>query len=102
MTKQYRRSVFLSGNRDSNEKDIIAVLDRYRVPFCLMPPTAGFDILIMVNPVQFWEVKNGALKWTLTKAEHRLKNYCQMEGIPYVIIETMEDAVNAITERNTK
>jgi hypothetical protein len=102
MTKQYRRSMFVSGNRDRNEKNITAVLDRYGVPYCHMPPSAGFDLLVIVSPVEFWEVKNPEVKWSLTRAEQERKSYCKAHGIQYRVIETMEQAVDAIVERKPK
>lgn len=102
MTKQYRRSMFVSGKRDSNEGNITAILDRYGVPYCQMPPSAGFDLLVIVSPVEFWEVKNPAVKWSLTRAEQERKSYCKAHGIPYRIIETMEQAVDAIMKGQTK
>lgn len=96
---QYRRSVFMSGNRDRNEKDITAVLDRLGVPFVLMPPTAGFDLLVLTSPIELWEVKNSTLKWSLTKAEHARKKYCKANGIVYRVIETSQQAADALAER---
>jgi hypothetical protein len=101
VTKQYRRSVFLSGNRDKNERLITAVLDRYHVPYCLMPPSAGFDILVMVPNMECWEIKNDQLKWSLTKAEQETKEYCKAHSIPYRIIETIQQAADALAERIT-
>jgi hypothetical protein len=99
MSKHRRPSVFLSGKRDSNEKDITAVLDRCGIPFVLMPPTAGFDLLVFTPHVELWEVKNSELKWSLTRAEQERKNYCKANGITYRVIERIEQAVNALNER---
>jgi hypothetical protein len=96
--KHRRPSVFLSGKRDRNEKEITNILDRYGIPYVFMPPTAGFDILVLTSPVQLWEVKNSDLKWTLTKAEHDRKSYCKANGINYQVIQSMEDAVDAISK----
>jgi hypothetical protein len=101
MSKQYRRSVFMSGNRDENESKITAILDRYHIPWCKMPPLAGFDLLVFVGPLECWEVKNPSYKWTLTKAEQERKSYCKQNGITYRVIEFMDQAVDAITERIT-
>lgn len=99
MAKQYRKHIFRSSNRDDNEPLITALLDRFQIPFCLMPATAGFDILVMIAPPEFWEIKNPAYKWTLTKAEHERQGYCRKVGIVYRVIETIEQAVEAINER---
>jgi hypothetical protein len=98
-TKRYRPSMFKSGERDDNERHITAVLDRYHIRYVKMQPGAGFDILVMVNPLQVWEVKNPEYKWTLTKVEQAAKTYCRENGIPYRIIETTAQAVEAISER---
>jgi hypothetical protein len=99
MTKQYRKQIFRKAHRDDNEGGIVTVLDTARIPYCLMPPEAGFDILVMTGPMEAWEVKNPAYKWTLTKAEHERKDYCKRNGITYRVIENIEQAVNAINER---
>ena len=98
-TKRYRPSVFRSGDRDDNERHITAVLSRWKVHYIQMPPGAGFDLLVMVNPVELWEVKNPALKWSLTKTEQAAKTYCRERGIPYRIIETMEQAVDQLEKK---
>lgn len=95
-------SRFATGNRDRNEKEITALLSRVRVPYCLMPLEAGFDILVFVPHVELWEIKNPTRKWTLTKAEHEKKSFCRIHNIPYRIIETAQQAADAISERNTK
>lgn len=99
MTKHYRPSVFLSGKRDANERGIMAMLNRFGVAFCMMPPTAGFDLLVFNGRVELWEVKNSSVKWTLTKAEHERKQYCKEHGIIYRVIETLEQAADALVER---
>jgi hypothetical protein len=100
MSKRPRRSLFRHGDRDQNERNITAVLDRYRVRYHRMPPGVGFDLLVMVGPAEFWEVKNAALKWSLTKAEQETKEYCKTRGITYRVIETIEQAASALAERN--
>jgi len=97
MTKRYRPSVFGVGGRDSNEPHITAVLDRYHVPYVLMPPQAGFDLLVFVSPLECWEVKNPEYKWSLTKAEKERLDYCKRIGIKYRVIEMMDQAVDALT-----
>ena len=99
---RYRRSVFFTGDRDANEKDITDILARCKIPYCLMPPTAGFDLLVFAPYVELWEIKNPLRKWTLTKAEQIMKSYCEDYGIPYRVIETQEQAIKIVEERNTK
>lgn len=97
--KQYRPSVFGAANRDRNEPKITAILDRFSIPYCKMPPQAGFDILVMLSPVELWEIKNPETKWTLTKAEQERKTYCKRNGITYRVIETIDQAIDSIAER---
>lgn len=94
-----RKKIFASANRDENESKITTLLIHLQIPYCLMPATAGFDILVMTAPMEAWEVKNSSYKWTLTKAEQERKEYCKRHGIPYRIIETVEQAVDALNER---
>ena len=94
--------MFRSGDRDDNERHITAVLDRYRVRYLRMQPGAGFDLLVMVAPVELWEVKNPDLKWSLTKVEQAAKTYCRERGIIYRVIETTAQASELLAERITR
>jgi len=89
----------MCGDRDGNEAKITTVLSHYQIPYCLQPPQSGFDILVLTNPVELWEVKNPARKWTLTKAEHERKRYCEGKGIIYRVIEYSDQAADALAER---
>jgi len=91
--------MFTSGKRDSNESKITAILDHWKIPFCLMPPRAGFDILVLTSPIELWEVKSPDYKWTLTKAEQERKRYCEGKGIIYRVIEYSDQAADALAER---
>src|SRR3990167_7474717 len=99
MSRIGSRAMYRSWNRDRNEKDITPILDRLHVRYHLMPPGAGFDILVMVGPVEFWEIKNSGYKWSLTKGEQETKKYCEARGITYRVIENIEQAANALVER---
>jgi hypothetical protein len=96
------RRAFARGNRDKNERDITQILIRFQVPYVLMPPTAGFDLLVFSNGLECWEVKNKALKWSLTHSEQERQMYCKRNGITYRVIETIEQAVEALNERNNR
>ena len=96
MNSVQRKKIFRTSNRDRNEHTITEILIRFQVPYVLMPASAGFDILVMVNPPEFWEIKNPEYKWSLTEAEQKLKSYCKRNGITYRVIEYIEQAVQAL------
>ena len=93
------KRVFQKGSRDSNESSITDVLDRLQIPYVKQSPHAGFDLLVFLSPLECWEVKNPEYKWTLTKAEHARREYCKHNGIPYRVIEHIEQVVTVIGER---
>ena len=86
---------FSKGNRDRNETVITEVLRRRHVPYVQLHEDAGADLLVMVAPLELWEVKNDSRPPSarhLTDAELKAQEYCDEIGIPYVVIETPEDA----------
>jgi hypothetical protein len=86
---------FSKGSRDTNEPAITEVLRRRHVPYAQLHEGDGADLLIMIAPMELWEVKNGSRspsKRRLTEAERKAQEYCEDVGIPYVVIETPEDA----------
>lgn len=110
MSKGYqKRSLFANGTRDGNESRIIEIIERFRVPYCKMPPSAGFDLLVCVSPMECWEVKNPSYKWSLTKAEKQHMDYCKRNDITYRVVEYIDQAADALSaalehhrERKTK
>lgn len=98
MTRR-RTAIFRNGDRDANEPMITTVLSRLNIPFVVQPPQAGFDLLVLTSPPELWEVKNPSYKWTLTRSEHERQKYCRANGITYRVIETIEQAADAIAER---
>lgn len=96
------RAMYRTWNRDRNEKLITNILDRYHIQYSHGRPGDGYDLLVQIQPMELWEIKDSAQRWSLTKAEQAKKRYCKEHGIPYRVIETIEQAVDAITEGRNK
>lgn len=62
-----------------------------------MEPPNGFgcDFIVFNNGVIFMEVKDPAEAERLTKTEQRLQRFCQFAGVPYIIVTTLDAALNA-------
>ena len=92
---------FQRGDRDANEKEILAVLRAAGEPFIILSPGDGADLLLRSNPMCFIEVKNGK-DAKLTEAEKALKWDCEERGIEYHILRSAEDAAAMLAERLEK
>ena len=91
-----KRSLFKSGARDLNEGEILALLNARNVRFVMLRPGDGADLLVMISPMELWEVKNPdqpESKRLLTQEERITMAYCLETGIPYHVIETVDDAL---------
>jgi len=87
------------GHRDANESQIIDVLDNYHIDYIKLHEGAGADLLVLLNPMELWEVKNNEQppsKRVLTPLETYRQAYCGMKHIPYRVIETAEQAAEVL------
>lgn len=94
-----KSSHFQTGKRDGNEKEIIALLNRRNVKYTQFKPGDGADLLIWIAPMELWEVKDPSQplsKRMLTEAEMEARVYCENTGIPYIVITTVEEAVERL------
>ena len=91
-----KRSLYNTGNRDDNEPEITAILDRYHIPYRQGKPGDGYDLIILApGGVRLWEVKNPEQppsKRKLTDIEISTRDWCKIAGIPYEVLETAEEA----------
>jgi hypothetical protein len=90
-----KRSLFRAGHRDDNEQPILDLLNARNIRFVLLRPGDGADLLVMISPMELWEVKNPdqvESKRLLTQEERITFAYCLDKKIPYFVIETVEDA----------
>lgn len=88
-----------TGKRDGNEDKINEVLKACHIEYTDLKPGDGADKIIHVFPMEFWELKDPSQppsKRRLTPAEKRKKEYCTRNRIPYVVIETVDDAVERL------
>lgn len=95
------RAIYNSGNRDANEADIRNVLDARNIRYTQFKPGDGADLLIWINPMEIWEIKNPdqpPSKRALTRCEQETLEYCKQAGIPYVVIDTVEAAADRLNK----
>ena len=101
------KAAYHTGNRDRNEAEIIRVVKAMGIRVTRLKPGDGADLLVWVRPIQVWEIKNPAQKPSdrlLTGNELEALDYCAREGIPYRVIETVDEAVaeiNALREKES-
>lgn len=97
MTKR----MYETGNRDDNEPEILAFLKARNIRYTQLKPGDGADLIVAIQPMEYWEIKNLAQppsKRKLTHHEYELLDYCTNMRIPYVVIETVEDAAHRIDQ----
>lgn len=90
---------FSKSHRDDNEPQILEFLKQAGVPFIQLREGDGADLLVLLTPMQFWEVKNPEQdpnKRRLTEAERQRMAYCHEHDIPYHVIETVDEALVAV------
>jgi len=87
-------SRFAVGDRDENEAIICEYLRAAGIEYRKCPEGFGADLLLLVAPMRFVEIKNPARppsKRRLTTAEGELLTLCEERGIPYDVVLTIED-----------
>lgn len=95
------------GNRDDNEKYFTEYLRRANVNYFLLPEGAGADILVYLQPMPLFEIKNPKVAPSdrkLTEIEKNVMEHCDDYGIPYYVFETVEqmaDVLNGYIETAT-
>lgn len=93
---RYRPHIFKGqADRDENEKDFIKVLKAYQVQYSQGRPGDGYDLLIQIQPMELWEIKNPKQppsKRQLTEAEIFKQAYCNSHDIPYRVLMYVNDA----------
>ncbi len=90
-----KRSLYNTGRRDANEDGIMELLKARNIRVTSFRPGDGADKLIWIDPMEVWEIKNPdqpPSKRKLTDDELEAQEYCARVGIPYIVIETIEDA----------
>ena len=91
--------MYRSWKRDANEHLFTELLDRYHIEWLQGKPGDGYDLLVLMQPVEMWEIKNPDLKPSarkLTESEQKRKEYCRTVGIPYQVLEYTDQAVDVI------
>jgi hypothetical protein len=91
-----------TGNRDKNEPLITEILKLYHVPFTPLVEGQGADLLVLLNPMFFIEIKNPSQppsKRKLTATEKALKDICDAAGIGYYVVEFSDQMADILTAR---
>lgn len=90
------------GKRDRNEPLITEILQRYGVPYLELSEGQGADLLVMLDPMFFVEVKNPdqpPSKRKLTETEKAHKEICDGQGIGYYIVLFSDQMVEILAAR---
>lgn len=93
------KNLYNKGKRDKNEAEIREYLKYRNIRNTQLMPGDGADLIVQIHPMEIWEVKDPAQppsKRKLTDDEKNLMAYCTATHIPYVVIETIEDAAERI------
>jgi hypothetical protein len=85
----------MADKRDTNEKELVKAWRQLHCYWIQMSRDAGFDGILLspITGTHIVEVKNPERKWKLTDAEKKTKAEVEARGVPYRIIETVEQAV---------
>ena len=88
--------------KDRNQGEVVAVFRRCGCVVVPMSREAGFDLLVGLSGGRGWvcvEVKDGELPPSarrLTEAEVEFRVLCKSKGLPYRVVETIEDALDVV------
>jgi len=96
-----KRSLYQKGKRDANEPEILEFLRARNVRYTQLAPGDGADLIVSIHPMEYWEIKNPAQPESaraLTHCEYELLDYCTNMHIPYVVVETVDDAAHRINQ----
>jgi hypothetical protein len=87
-----KHSLFNAGKRDRNEAHILELLNSRHVGYIQLRPGHGADLIVEINPMEYWEIKCPDQKWELTLDEITKQEYCEATGIPYIVIQFVDEA----------
>jgi len=94
---------YLTGVRDTNEKDLCTLVTVLGGLFVKMHESAGFDLVVIFpNGSHVVEVKNPASNWKFTPAERATKKSVEAAGGIYHVVETDDDIINLKNKGVTK
>jgi hypothetical protein len=83
--------------KDGNQWEVVEWLRACGCVVVSMDRSAGFDLLVGLSGGRGWvcvEVKDGCLPPSgrrLTEAEAEFRELCLAKGLPYAVVETVED-----------
>lgn len=69
------------------------------VPFKVLDVGQGADLLVLLDRVVFFEVKNpntSKVRQQLTNSEAEFQSECNLRGIPYFVVYTVQDVKDII------
>lgn len=96
-----RHTIHKRGSRDKNEKLFTEYLRRANVKHELLPEGFGADILLFIAPMHLIEIKNPDVPKSdraLTEKEKEVQEFCAEAGIPYFVVEQVEELAKIIND----
>lgn len=92
-----RHASRLKNKRDTNERELVELWERFGCHWIAMPAGAGFDgVLLAPNGIHVVEVKNPSYRWKFTPDERIMQDVVENAGHAYNVIETDEQALALI------
>jgi len=83
-----------TNKRDLNEKEIVTYWLSCGYSWFPALPGQGYDgLLLGFQRLYFVENKNPEYPWELTKREAAVRDIVTKQGLNYVIVETLDDAI---------
>lgn len=82
--------------RDQNEPEITDALTEHRIPYRLVPPGAGYDIIASPAPERVWFIEVKMPGGKMTKNELEFNAWCDSVGLDYKVMRTENDVRDAV------
>jgi len=82
--------------RDANETEICDALTAYRIPWRLVPPGAGYDLLASTAVGSCWFIEVKMPGGRMTPNELEFNAWCDKVGLEYIVMRTANDVRDAV------
>jgi hypothetical protein len=84
---------------DSNSSEIVAAAEKIGATWIQQDRNAGFDILVLYRgKLHVVEIKHKSTKNRLTDNELVMRAECQLQGVDYVVICSVDEMVELLNE----
>lgn len=89
------QNFYRAGRRDENEKEIKRLLKELDIPFVVLLPGQGADLLLLLfGQTVFVEIKNpnaSKQRQQLTDTENTFRELCNARKVYYVVVSSVEE-----------